>query len=827
MPLRNRPDLWSTRRPSLRLGLFPATGHACGALLGPSVCFALPPRRPPCWSFLVLVHWSGFGHRRARAAATCRCASRRGRLLVRLLFSAPDAPIPRRPAAATTADPISLLRLDGHHPLRAPARVHVAAPSLAPRHDMLIDGSLRACSVRAFAATSHATSPGGGSVGGGTGGSVGSVFPSVSGGGGGGGVSAVGGSRSGGSSSSSGTTGAGVEVGHRGLHSGEWQSIGGRAATTDGFGVAGADCSAGGGARAGMPARVVTVGSASTTAGGTFGGSGFPRPNTPVGSGGGSSSNGSYGYRFDPPADGGVYEAVTRAGAYGNRGLMVDPSVPAYGSLSVDGSAYPTRSASAGPVGYGGGRLGDGSSDLLRSLSYPRSDPVVRSGGGGRGAACGPIGPSPHRRTASMSAVGPAGGLRFGGAVNDRDGGGFRARAAWEDVPSPVSTDVFNAAMSFGGSAAAASRRPGVGAAGAVATAPPTPGSSAAGSAGTITPPVINELYKTEMCRSYAENRYCRYGSKCQFAHGEEELRLIKRHPKYKTRLCRKFSQVGSCLYGQRCRFIHEKSSPVELAPGAPRFNLGSALGGPPGALGGQFSPTPPTPASAPVQSGGGGMGGGSFRDARRSGGGGGGGFGIGIGGGVLSMWSPLSPALPSTLSSRSSSPPASASAGSSSSTLSALASAFQTGSASTVGYIGGVGTPLSLSSPVAARADGMGVGVSPGAAASAAVAPQQLPLYNRAIRNGGKGAGVAMASAVLPPPSPSPLLAGGGRGSGSGGGLAPPVSWETVQAPRSKSAGNFSLGPAAGLVSGVGSVPRSSSRLPIFQDIGVCCARR
>lgn len=39
-------------------------------------------------------------------------------------------------------------------------------------------------------------------------------------------------------------------------------------------------------------------------------------------------------------------------------------------------------------------------------------------------------------------------------------------------------------------------------------------------------------LYKTELCRSWEEKGSCRYGSKCQFAHGEEELRLVQRHPK-------------------------------------------------------------------------------------------------------------------------------------------------------------------------------------------------------------------------------------------------------------------------------------------------------
>lgn len=64
-------------------------------------------------------------------------------------------------------------------------------------------------------------------------------------------------------------------------------------------------------------------------------------------------------------------------------------------------------------------------------------------------------------------------------------------------------------------------------------------------------------LYKTELCRSWEEKGSCRYGSKCQFAHGEEELRKVPRHPKYKTEICRTFWVSGSCPYGKRCCFIH------------------------------------------------------------------------------------------------------------------------------------------------------------------------------------------------------------------------------------------------------------------------------
>lgn len=44
-------------------------------------------------------------------------------------------------------------------------------------------------------------------------------------------------------------------------------------------------------------------------------------------------------------------------------------------------------------------------------------------------------------------------------------------------------------------------------------------------------------LYKTELCRSWEEKGTCRYGAKCQFAHGEDELRKVSRHPKVRHNL--------------------------------------------------------------------------------------------------------------------------------------------------------------------------------------------------------------------------------------------------------------------------------------------------
>ncbi|XP_034556740.1 mRNA decay activator protein ZFP36 [Notolabrus celidotus] len=73
-----------------------------------------------------------------------------------------------------------------------------------------------------------------------------------------------------------------------------------------------------------------------------------------------------------------------------------------------------------------------------------------------------------------------------------------------------------------------------------------------------IQPMVSSNRYKTELCRGFQETGSCKYGSKCQFAHGEAELRGLYRHPKYKTEPCRTFYNFGYCPYGSRCHFIHE-----------------------------------------------------------------------------------------------------------------------------------------------------------------------------------------------------------------------------------------------------------------------------
>ncbi|XP_014674324.1 PREDICTED: zinc finger protein 36, C3H1 type-like 2-B [Priapulus caudatus] len=87
--------------------------------------------------------------------------------------------------------------------------------------------------------------------------------------------------------------------------------------------------------------------------------------------------------------------------------------------------------------------------------------------------------------------------------------------------------------------------------------------------------------YKTEMCRPFEENGTCKYGDKCQFAHGQHELRNLSRHPKYKTELCRTFHTIGFCPYGPRCHFIHnpdEMRSPPPSPVGVPPAQRGPPM---------------------------------------------------------------------------------------------------------------------------------------------------------------------------------------------------------------------------------------------------------
>jgi butyrate response factor 1 len=64
--------------------------------------------------------------------------------------------------------------------------------------------------------------------------------------------------------------------------------------------------------------------------------------------------------------------------------------------------------------------------------------------------------------------------------------------------------------------------------------------------------------FKTELCEGWLNGK-CKFGVKCVFAHGKDELKPKKRPKNYKTQLCERFVTGGYCPYGRRCDFIHRE----------------------------------------------------------------------------------------------------------------------------------------------------------------------------------------------------------------------------------------------------------------------------
>ena len=70
--------------------------------------------------------------------------------------------------------------------------------------------------------------------------------------------------------------------------------------------------------------------------------------------------------------------------------------------------------------------------------------------------------------------------------------------------------------------------------------------------------------YKTELCKYYEINGYCKYGDSCAYAHGKENLRSkITNTIAYRTKKCVQFFQNGYCPYGNRCQFAHQVNSNI------------------------------------------------------------------------------------------------------------------------------------------------------------------------------------------------------------------------------------------------------------------------
>tara|TARA_B100001094_G_scaffold174247_1_gene168484 strand:+ start:1926 stop:2336 length:411 start_codon:yes stop_codon:yes gene_type:complete len=112
-------------------------------------------------------------------------------------------------------------------------------------------------------------------------------------------------------------------------------------------------------------------------------------------------------------------------------------------------------------------------------------------------------------------------------------------------------------------------------------------------------PKQLQKNYKTKLCWHYTNNRFCKFGKNCAFAHGDDELveqdkiviiqrntttecKSSKANPfeyllnsapapppnvrpfRYKTKMCKFFMKYKSCPFGSKCSYAHCK---MELLP--------------------------------------------------------------------------------------------------------------------------------------------------------------------------------------------------------------------------------------------------------------------
>jgi len=87
---------------------------------------------------------------------------------------------------------------------------------------------------------------------------------------------------------------------------------------------------------------------------------------------------------------------------------------------------------------------------------------------------------------------------------------------------------------------------------------------------------ITSPQYKTTLCKNYQDSGRCEFGARCQFAHGQLELRTLAQNylqlnPQYKTTLCSHYTEHGTCPQGHNCQFSHGRQelrqSVVDRAP--------------------------------------------------------------------------------------------------------------------------------------------------------------------------------------------------------------------------------------------------------------------
>lgn len=73
----------------------------------------------------------------------------------------------------------------------------------------------------------------------------------------------------------------------------------------------------------------------------------------------------------------------------------------------------------------------------------------------------------------------------------------------------------------------------------------------------------MDPKYKTELCKTFITEGFCKYNLRCRFAHGLMDLIPKKKQIKSSAE-CPSFSLVGFCQFGERCGMTHSDKGGID-----------------------------------------------------------------------------------------------------------------------------------------------------------------------------------------------------------------------------------------------------------------------